>query len=70
MSKKYPMIIEKNGERFFFRFNLDERIQHILFAGSIVLLVLTGMPLKFSDSTWARYLYPVFGGTKGAPNTG
>ncbi len=67
MSKKYPQIINKNGELYFFRFNLDERIQHIIFATSIVLLVLTGMPLKFSDSAWAHYLYPFLGGTKGAP---
>ncbi len=67
MSKKYPIIKTKDGEKYFFRFNLDERIQHIIFASSIVVLSLTGMPLKFSDSEWAHYLYPFLGGTKGAP---
>jgi cytochrome b subunit of formate dehydrogenase len=67
MSKKYPAITMKDGERYFFRFNLDERIQHLIFAATVVLLVLTGMPLKFSHSNWAQHIYPFFGGTKGAP---
>ena len=65
--KKYPRIKIKDGQKYFFRFNLDERIQHIILAVSVIVLVLTGMPLKFSQTSWAPYLYSMFGGTKAAP---
>lgn len=65
--QKYPPIRIQNGKKYFFRFTLDQRIQHIILATSVVMLVLTGMPLKFSDTEWARSLYPFVGGTKGAP---
>lgn len=63
----YPSLKIIDGKKYFFRFTLDQRIQHIILASSVVLLVLTGMPLKFSDKEWARSLYPFLGGTKGAP---
>lgn len=65
--EKYPAIIEKNGQRLFYRFNVSERIQHIILASSVVTLVLTGMPLKFHDLQWTRWLYKLFGGIEGAP---
>ncbi len=67
MRNKYPMITEKNGERYFYRFNVSERIQHFILALSVVILVLTGMPLKFHDLEWTRFLYTLFGGIEGAP---
>lgn len=57
----------KNGKRYFFRFTVNQRIQHIILAASVVVLVLTGMPLKFHDTFWAPYLYSLFGGIKIAP---
>jgi len=65
--KKYPAIKFKDGKKYFFRFDLDTRIQHIILAATVIILVLTGMPLKFSDSSWAPYLYSFFGGSKMAP---
>lgn len=65
--EKYPMIKIKDGKKYFFRFTLNQRIQHILLALSVVILVLTGMPLKFHDTFWAPYLYALFGGIKAAP---
>jgi len=65
--EKQPMIKEKNGEKFFFRFTVNQRIQHIILALSVVTLVLTGMPLKFPDTSWAPYLYAMFGGIHAAP---
>ncbi len=64
---KYPPIKIKDGKRYFFRFTMDQRIQHIVLALSVIILVLTGMPLKFHDAAWAHWLYPFFGGTRLAP---
>jgi len=65
--EEYPMIKIKDGKKFFYRFTLNQRIQHIILAVSVVILVLTGMPLKFHDASWAPYLYALFGGIKTAP---
>ncbi len=65
--EKYPMIKIQDGKKFFYRFTLNQRIQHIILAVSVVVLVLTGMPLKFHDAAWAPYLYALFGGIKTAP---
>jgi formate dehydrogenase subunit gamma len=65
--KKYPPIKYENGKKYFYRFNLDQRVQHIILAATVIILVLTGMPLKFSDASWAPYLYSFFGGSSIAP---
>ncbi len=56
-----------NGEKFFFRFTVNQRIQHICLAITVIALVLTGMPLKFHDAFWAGRLYALFGGITLAP---
>ena len=63
----YPVIKEKDGKKVFFRFSLEDRVQHIILALSVIILVLTGMPLKFHDAPWASFIYDLFGGIKGAP---
>ncbi|MCK5287210.1 MAG: cytochrome b/b6 domain-containing protein [Thermodesulfovibrionia bacterium] len=65
--EKHPVIKTINGKKFFFRFTLNQRIQHLILAVTVVILVLTGMPLKFHDAFWAPYLYALFGGIKAAP---
>lgn len=65
--ENYPVIRIKNGQKYFYRFTFNQRIQHFILAFTVVLLVLTGMPLKFSDASWAPYLYALFGGIKNAP---
>lgn len=65
--EKYPMIRIIKGKKYFYRFTLDQRIQHIILAATVVILVLTGMPLKFSNTAWAPYLYALFGGINTAP---
>lgn len=65
--EKQPMIKIKNGQKYFYRFSLNQRIQHFILAFTVVVLVLTGMPLKFHDAAWAPYLYALFGGIKYAP---
>jgi formate dehydrogenase subunit gamma len=65
--KPANIIKEKNGKRYFFRFTLNQRLQHILMASCVITLVLTGMPLKFHQTFWAPYLYNFFGGIRTAP---
>jgi cytochrome b subunit of formate dehydrogenase len=49
------------------RLSLNIRLQHGLMAVSVVLLVLTGIPLKFHESGWARALISLFGGPDVSP---
>lgn len=65
--EKYPLIRLKNGRKYFYRFSINQRIQHIILAWAVVTLALTGMPLKFHDASWAPYLYALFGGIDAAP---
>ena len=65
--KKRPDIKIKNGKKYFFKFTPLQRIQHITIASSVIVLVLTGMPLKFHDAFWAQPIYALFGGIKVAP---
>ena len=64
---RLPEIKIKDGRKFFLRFTLHQRIQHAILAISVIILVLTGMPLKFHDAFWAPYLYNLFGGIRIAP---
>ncbi|MCJ7541312.1 MAG: cytochrome b/b6 domain-containing protein [Desulfobacterales bacterium] len=63
----HNIIQVKKGEKYFFRSTANQRIQHIILAICVIVLVLTGMPLKFHDASWAHYLYALFGGIKVAP---
>ncbi len=63
----YNIIKVKNGKKYFFRSTVNQRLQHIILATCVIVLVLTGMPLKFHDAFWAPYLYALFGGIKIAP---
>ncbi len=48
----------------FQRFSAVDRFSHGLLAGSFLLLVATGMPLKFSDAPWAQSLSNLLGGVR------
>lgn len=66
MAQKY-IIKVNDGKKYFFRFTVNQRLQHIILACSVITLVMTGMPLKFHDTFWAPYLYKLFGGIHLAP---
>jgi formate dehydrogenase subunit gamma len=53
-------------ERLYQRLSLAQRAQHICLAASFIVLVLTGMPLKFAHVGWSHYLHILFGGFAGA----
>ena len=54
----------KKGELEFVRFNPMERFLHVLLIISFILLVLTGMPLKFFYTDWAQFLMGLLGGVE------
>jgi len=46
----------------FRRFTLNQRIQHIIFFATFILLAYTGFPLKFPDEWWAKWMIDSVGG--------
>lgn len=55
----------KVQEETFPRLNLDLRIQHIVLFVSCIILIVTGLPVKFHETGWAAFLFSIFGGIKG-----
>ena len=67
-SKKFreAKIATQTGGEWFTRFVPFERLLHILVVSSFLLLVVTGMPLKFYYTGWAKFIFHVFGGPETA----
>ncbi|PJB83962.1 MAG: hypothetical protein CO090_00340 [Acidobacteria bacterium CG_4_9_14_3_um_filter_49_7] len=53
---------ESKESRMFKRFSLNLRIQHWIMAISVIILVITGMPIKFSHGGLSAYLLNLMGG--------
>ncbi|MBI4702737.1 MAG: hypothetical protein HY744_16570 [Deltaproteobacteria bacterium] len=53
---------DERGARLFERFRPVDRFCHLLVITSFMLLVLTGMPLKFYYTSWAQDVFEVIGG--------
>lgn len=52
-----------NGNHLNFkRFTVNQRIQHIIFFTTFILLAYTGFPLKFPDEWWSRWMIASVGG--------
>lgn len=64
---RYEKIVYRNGKRYFYRFSVHQRIQHVFLFTCVIMLSLTGFPLKFADRPWADNLYNFFGGIEMAP---
>ncbi|HVV73826.1 MAG TPA: hypothetical protein VHI52_20345, partial [Verrucomicrobiae bacterium] len=56
----------QNGGEWFTRFVPFERFLHFLVVTSFLLLVITGMPLKFYYTNWAKTLFSIIGGAETA----
>ncbi len=54
------------GGEWFTRFEPFERFLHFLVVSSFLLLVITGMPLKFYYTDWAKAMFDVIGGAETA----
>ena len=67
-SKKFreAKIETQQGGEWFSRFSPYERFLHILVVTSFLLLVITGMPLKFYYTDWSKYLFNFMGGVSTA----
>jgi len=59
-------ISTQNGGEWFTRFVPFERFLHFLVVTSFLLLVITGMPLKFYYTSWAKTLFSILGGAETA----
>lgn len=46
----------------FKRFTLNQRIEHLVFFTTFILLAYTGFPLKFPDEWWSRWMIASVGG--------
>lgn len=46
----------------FKRFTINQRIEHIIFFVTFILLAYTGFPLKFPDEWWSRWMIASVGG--------
>ncbi len=53
--------LHEEGEMFQ-RFNWNFRFQHMVMFTSVILLIITGMPIKFPDFVLSRYLVNLWGG--------
>ena len=55
---------EKHGEEgeMFQRFNRNFRFQHMVMFSSVILLIITGMPIKFPDYVLSRWVVSLWGG--------
>ena len=52
----------EDSPREFVRFNANFRIQHIVLFSSCIILILTGLPIKFHDSALAAFMFNNLGG--------
>lgn len=52
------------GEEYFIRFNLHFRIQHMVLFTSVIILIITGLPMKFPDFTISKWIVSLLGGIK------
>ena len=57
---------QQEGGEWFTRFEPFQRFLHFLVVTSFLLLVITGMPLKFYYTDWAKTLFSIIGGAETA----
>ena len=56
----------QDGDEWFTRFEPFERFLHFLVVTSFLTLVVTGMPLKFYYTDWAKFIFSLIGGPETA----
>lgn len=50
------------SDKAFQRFNIHQRIQHIMMFTSFIALAITGLPIKYNNAGWAKLITAMFGG--------
>jgi cytochrome b subunit of formate dehydrogenase len=53
-------------EETYVRLSLSFRVQHIVLFSSCILLIISGLPLKFHEASWAAFMFSLMGGIKGS----
>ncbi|MFH1567008.1 MAG: cytochrome b/b6 domain-containing protein [Gemmatimonadota bacterium] len=61
-AEAHPVVEETAAGRHFTRLSLVLRLQHLVLLSSCVVLILTGLPIKFHDTAWAAFLFNAMGG--------
>jgi cytochrome b subunit of formate dehydrogenase len=57
-----PLEEKKKEEVMYPRLSLDIRIQHIILMVSTIILIITGLPIKFHELAWAKFFFSAIGG--------
>ena len=57
-----PPEVKKKEEVMYPRLSLDVRIQHIILMVSTIILIITGLPIKFHELAWAKFFFSTIGG--------
>jgi cytochrome b subunit of formate dehydrogenase len=60
-------IVIKDGVKFFYRFTIHQRLQHVVLFLSVLALIFTGVPLKYPEAPGMDFLYRLFGGISIVP---
>ncbi|MCX8103708.1 MAG: cytochrome b/b6 domain-containing protein [Candidatus Bipolaricaulota bacterium] len=47
----------QEAEEYFVRFSMNFCLQHLVLAIGVILLTITGLPIKFHDSAWAEFIF-------------
>jgi formate dehydrogenase gamma subunit len=55
-------IIKKGDKKFFLRFTLNQRLQHLILLVTFIVLVVTGLPLKYNESEISQAIVNAMGG--------
>jgi len=53
---------KKEEERMYPRLSLNIRVQHVILMVSTLILIITGLPIKFHESAWANFFFNAIGG--------
>lgn len=61
-----PLLPGKQGRQYVRRFSPRDRLMHVILILSFFGVVISGIPLKYPDSPWARTLVSLLGGADGA----
>ncbi len=60
------LMAQPAGQKLLKRFTVAQRLQHWVLVLTFFTLVLTGFPMKFAETIWARWLIDMFGGLRNA----
>lgn len=60
--KKEKEKVKKEEEEYFIRFSLNVRLQHLVLAIGCLILIITGLPIKFHETGWAEFYFKLTGG--------